>query len=265
MRVLILLTLALITSCSSPSKKTGPQTCMASREFITTMEYLREQKNFALNDNQSKDLANKVSTGCSGASKRFIQVTNLLIKSGLPSQKAIATGLDYALDSDDSFEAFMAIFKSSYIESLLDLDLGRSLKVATELSKDFKGSKKNLINEFNKFVNFCVNRKSLDLPLMNCADTAKRVVKSGEDYEFNISQDFIELFSYLTDKNQSNLPTYEALKVAENVVKFGPEAKSSFIKAYEYGVSKNGLDISSHDAIELGTTMASRSIVKETK
>lgn len=263
MRALLFLTLV-ATACSSPAPKpVTTNACYSSREYITTMEFIRGQKDFALNEKQTRELANKVSTGCTGASKRFIQVTKVLVKSGLPSQTAIETGVKYALTGDEAFNAFMTIFKSSYLESLLDLDLKLSLDISTELSQSYKGKNRIIEKEFSQLVEFCVDRKSLDLPLVDCAKTATRVLKSGEDYEFKIGKDFIDVFNFVTEKGKANIPTYEAMAVAENVVKFGPEAKTNFINAYEYGIDKKGLDYTVTDAIEFGKTMASRSIKKE--
>lgn len=264
MKTVLVLSFGLITACSTTKapKVEESKVCYSSREYITTMEYIRNQKDFALNENQARELANKVSTGCTGASKRFIQTTQLLVKSGMPSNTAIETGIEYALGSDEAFLAFVSVFKSSYLESLLDLDLKLSLDISKELSQSYKGNKTLVEKDFSRLVDFCVSRKSLDLPLVECAKTASRVVKSGEDFQFKIGNDFIDVFNYVTDKNSANLPTFEALKVAENVVKFGPEAKANFFKAYEYGVAKNGLDKTIIDAIEFGKTMASRSIKK---
>lgn len=266
MRIIFsVLCFCLLSACSlfSRSKPEVIAGCLASREYITTLEYIRTQKEFALNEKQARELANKVSLGCTGASKRFIQVTNLLIKSDLPSQKAIETAMTYAHGTDEEYLAFISVFKSSYLESLLDLDLERSLNIATDLSLSFKGDKKVAEKEFTRLVDFCVSKKSLDLPLMECAKSASRIIKSAEPFDFNVGSDFIEVFNYVTDNDKANIPTYEALKVAETVVKFGPEAKKSFVSAYEYAVSKKGLDVSVNDAIEFGKTMASRSIKKE--
>lgn len=263
MRNILLLSLGLVTACSSRAPK--PETskfCHSSREYITTMEFIRNQKEFELNEKQARELADKVSIGCTGASKRFIQVTKLLVKSGAPSDKAIETGIEYAQGEEQAFAAFMTIFKSSYLESLLDLDLKLSLDISKSLTQGYKGNKKLVEADFSQLVEFCVSQKSLDLPLPECAKTAARVVKSGENFEFKIGTDFIDVFNFVTDKDNANLPTFKALNVAENVVQYGPEAKPNFFKAYEYGIAKNGLDKTIPDAIEFAKTMASRSVKK---
>ncbi len=266
MKTLLLLSLGLTTSCAylKPKSKTeSPNLCHASREYITTLEFIRDQKDFSLNETQARELANKVSGGCTGASKRFIQVTKLLLKSGMPSQVAIDTGLKYAVGEEASYLAFMTIFKSSYLESLLDLDLKLSLELALDLTQNYKGDKTLIEKEFSQLVDFCVNRKSLELPLIDCAKTSARVIKSGEGFDFKISKDFTDVFSYVTDKNKANLPTFEALKIAESVVAHGPQAKENFFKGYEYAVEKKGLDQSIKEALTFGKLMASRSVKKD--
>lgn len=267
MRSLLVMSLTLLTACSTkkPELDKKADACLATREYVTTIEYLREQKYFSLNEEQMRTLANRVSAGCTGASNRFIKITNLLVKSGLPSQKAIDVGLKYGLSDDESFAAFITIFKSSYLESLLDLDLERSVEIANNLTTSFEGNKGLLEKEFNKLVKFCVEKKSLDLPLPACATLASEILKSGEKYNFNIGNEFIDTFQYLISPKKANLPTFRAIKVAKDVIKFGPKAKQNFISGYEYGVSNKGLALTINDAIEFGKTMASRSVIEEKK
>lgn len=242
-----------------------PETCLSSREYITTLEFLRENKAFGLEEKDCRVVSSKVSEGCTGSSKRFIQVINVLTKAGVPSKLALETAQKFALSSDDTTAAFMTVFKGAFIDSLLDLDVSQALNVAMELSYSYEGNKKLAEKHFNKLVEFCMDKKSLDLPIPECARMSVRVIKSGSAFEFDITKDFIDLFNYLGDQSKSNLPTFEALKVAEHVVKYGPEAKKNFTQAYEYAISKSGMEASQKDAIEFGKTMASRSVKTEEK
>lgn len=262
MKLVLIISLLTVVACSSKhhhKKRDEANICKASREFITTMEYLRAQKDFALNEKQTYDLADKVSTGCTGSSKRFIQITDLMIKAGFTSNKSMETGLQYALKDDEAFVAFITIFKSAYLESLLDLNLDQSLKIATELSESNLGDNKYAEEQFSKLVDFCIDQKTLGIPLMNCATIAARVVKSGEKFNFKIADDFIDVFNFLTNSNESNIPSFQALTISENIVKHGTLAKKSFMDGYEYAISKKGLDKTVPDAIKFGELMASRS------
>jgi hypothetical protein len=258
---LVILALLLVGACSS-KKKIQPEEaniCKASQEFITTMEYLRAQKEFALTEKQIYELSDNVSKGCTGAAGRFVKVTDLMITAGFTANKSIETATYYALKNEESFDAFVTIFKSSYLESLLDLNLEQSLKIAKELSESSLGTKKNAEKEFTKLVDFCVDQKTFGVPLMDCATISARVVKSAEKFEFNVANDFIEVFSFLTNSNKANIPSFKALPIAENIVKHGPLAKKSFLDGYDYAISKKGLDKTVPDAIKFGELMASRS------
>lgn len=266
MKTLSLPMLVLFSSMSfsyAADKADKPATCLATREYITSLEYLREHKEFLMNEVDARNLAQKVSMGCTGASKRFIQTSNILIKAGVPSKKALEHGLKFANSSDEAYSAFLTVFKGAYIESLLDLNVAEALNVAMELSYSYEGNKKLAEEQFNKLVQFCVDKKSLDLPLAECARIATRVVKNAPPFDFKIADDFIELFNYLSGQQRSNLPTFEALKVAEHVTQFGPEAKKNFTQAYEYGVNKNGLDLTIKAAIDFGKAIAAESVKKD--
>lgn len=254
---------ATLLTLQSPQIHAATKTCLSSREYITTLEYLRAQKDFALTEDSSRSMANKVSEGCSGASKRFIQVTDILVKVGIPSNKAVETGLKFALQDDESTGAFLTVFKGAFVEELLDLDAHHALKLAMDLSHAFKGNRKNAVTEFNKLVEFCVDKKSLDLPLMECGKVAGRVIKAAEGFEYKMGETFIEMYHYLTKQNGANLTTPQALEIAEFVVKHGPEAQKNFKSSYEYGISTKGLGMTGPEALNFARTMTARSVQEE--
>jgi hypothetical protein len=265
MKVLLLMTSFCILSpvfATSPAL-VKPQACLSTREFITTLEFLRDHKEFSLDESKLRELAHKVSQGCTGASKRFIQITNVLVKAGIPTKAALEAALTMATSTDEATAAFISIFKGAFLESMLDMDTKSALEIAMDLSHSFSGNRKHVQDNFNQLAEFCVSKKSLDLPVQQCGKMAARVIKSAENFDFKISRDFIALFEYLTGKPSTNLPTYQALEIAEYAVKFGPEAKDNFIKAYEYALAKKGFDVAAKDAIEFGKTMASRSVKKD--
>jgi hypothetical protein len=223
---------------------------------------LREHREFSLSDGDAQTLAHKISSGCTGASRRFIKVNNALVKAGLPTQRSIEIATTFARGSDDASNAFLTVFTGAYLESLLDLDASQALAIALELSESGSGDVKILEKNFNDLVEFCVAKKSLDLPLIQCARLGARVMNHGAALRFPVARDFIELYRFLTEDKKINLTSGEALKVAEDVTKHGPEATKNFIAAFEYAVSKKGLDRSVKEAVEFGNTMASRSLKK---
>jgi hypothetical protein len=155
--------------------------------------------------------------------------------------------------------AFLTVFKGAFIEDLLDLDVNNALAIALEIVESYEGKFVMAEKNFNQLVSFCLDRKSLDLPLMECARMGSRVIRNGSPFAFDVTSDFISIFNYLTDPKKGNIVTFEALSVSEFVTKFGPEAKKNFIQGFEYALSKKGLDAEVKEAIEFGKSMASRS------
>lgn len=249
-----------VMASTAQDKKTVSMNCYSTREFITTMEFLRDHKEFALTPMSAQKLAESVSGGCSGSSKRFIQITGVLLKAGIPSNRAIEVAQQFALKSEAEGQTFLTTFKGAFIENLLDLDASHALELALEVSKASEKNPKLAEKNFNQLVDFCVKNKGLDLPLLECGRMGARVLKNATDFEFSVTQDFISLFEYLTDKRKANLPTFEALKAAEYVSQFGPEAKNNFVQAFEYAVKKQGLDKSIADGVEFAKSMAAKSI-----
>ena len=72
---LIAIPLTSLHAASNGRPTAGPYQdshCGATREFITSLEFLRAMTEFKLPDPKSRALARKVTYGCSGAARRFI-------------------------------------------------------------------------------------------------------------------------------------------------------------------------------------------------
>lgn len=236
-----------------------PTPCLSTREFITALSYLREQRSFALPEKSMRERARRVTEGCTGSSKRFIDVTDLLVKAGSPSAKALELGERFALRSDREASAFQNIFRSAFVKELLDLSLPEAVKIATELSLEYDGDPSIAESEFEKVVRFCTGNSSLGLPLLACGDLATRVVRSGASHPFKVGEEFIALFRYLSEKN---FVTADALKTSEKVLAHGPMASENFRRAYEYALEPKGLNLSRKEAAEFATGLAELSLEK---
>lgn len=238
--------------------------CLSTREFITTLNFLRKHTEFAIKEKDAVYVADQVSQGCTGAAKRFIQVTNLLTKAKLATKQAIETALKFALASPAETKTFIIIFKEAFLKKYLDLDLMTSVNLAVSLSIDSKGDAKKYKKDFQRLVEFCISTENLDLPKPRCAQMSSRITKLGKDYKKGSSEPFIELYRFLisTDDGPS-LPTFDALKVAEEVIGHGPAARKNFRQAYKYATSESGLDFDKSRAIKFARKMASRSIKKD--
>lgn len=215
--------------------------CKSSREYITTLEYLRDKKAFALSEAQSREIAQKVSGGCTDASKRFIETTELLVKAEMDSRKVFDYSLKMALTSNEASQTFQKIFKEAFVQDLLDLDLLVALDTAYQLSHDFSGSYSDLSNDFNFLVRFCVDQKSLGLPLKECAQFATRIARIGSEIKAPVSETFRKGFEFLVRPEKSNLPTVDALRTLERILPFGAQGLENFTQAYDYATSEKGL------------------------
>lgn len=240
--------------------------CSAAKEYVTTLNFLRDHKEFSIKNQDALKVASEVSKGCSGASLRFIQVVNLLVKAGIDSGTAIITGKEFAFQTTEKTNSFISIFKGSFLKKYLDMDLLSSKKIALELTIGLKKSPEIVGSDFASIADFCATSQGLDLPKTQCAQYALNVIKAADQFEGPIAPPFLDLYHFLTDdRHGPKATTYDALKLAESVLKFGPMAKDNFITAYRYALSKKGLDISRNEAIEFAKQIASQSIPLEKK
>lgn len=234
--------------------------CPSSKEYITTVHFLRDQKTMALKENDIQTVADEVSKGCKNASERFVKITKLLTAVGIDSKSAIQTALKFVKKEDISANAFSEIFKQTYEEDFLNLDALSAMKISLKLSHDYKGEPKNVLKEFKKLVEYCKESKSLDLPLPLCAEVASKITLLGQDYEGSISKAFIDLMSYLeSSKNGPKLNRKKAVEVSERVLNFGPIAQKNFEQAFEFAVSTKGLGFTHERALSFAMNMAERS------
>jgi hypothetical protein len=224
--------------------------CTFTREYITTLEYLRSHKEFSITEQEAQNLAFKVSRGCTGAAQKFVKVTSVLSQTGVGSKDAIQSGLEFSKRTDAEEEAFVFVFLRSYLKEYLDLDLQSSLKMARSLSVDFDGDAATARDDFEKLVQFCVGSKSLDLPRPQCGTFAGRLSRLGQATGGGIGGSFIRMYTFLISESGPGLTTHEALRLAEEIIQYGKDSADNFIQAYKYGISSKGLKISGRDAIE---------------
>lgn len=238
--------------------------CEATKEYVTTVEFLRDKKDYGLKNSQIYKVADEISKGCSGASQRFIKVSNLLTKVGVDSASAIIHAKKFSKKEDAFVDAFVAIFKQTYSEKNLDLDALNSLRISLKLSVEFSGNIEVAVKDFNELVEFCKDRKEMDLPLPKCAQLATRITRLGQKYDEAIAPPFIKLVKFLEESSKGpKQPKSNVIKIAENVMKYGPVAANNFIDAYKYAIKKEGLGFSEAQAIKFGQKLASRSFKSE--
>jgi len=251
-------------SLAYASKEAKPldelKSCESTKEYVTTVQFLRDKKDYGLKNGDILKIADEISLGCSGASERFIKVTTLLTKVGIDTKSALETAKKFAAKGDSFVEAFITIFKQTYSSSELDLDALNAMNISTKLSVEFDGTVEHAVSDFNDLAQFCKDRKEMDLPVPQCAQMATRITRLGQKYDEAIAEPFIKLVKFLEEsKKGPEQPKSQVIKIAEKVIANGPLASENFINAYKYGVKKDGLGISDKDAIAFGIKMSKRS------
>lgn len=252
-----------VTSGARASVKEELVPCESAKEYVTTVEFLTEKKDFGLNKQQIYKIADEISKGCSGSSQRFIKVTKLLTRVGIDSSSAVSHGKKFASKDDSFVDAFVTIFKQTYSKNNLDLDALNSLKISLKLSLEFDGNIKSAVEDFDELVNFCKERKQMDLPLPQCAELATQVTRLGQKYKEEISGPFIKLIKFLEQSSEGpKLSKNQVFKLAKQIIQYGPIASKNFIYAYKYAIDKKKLGFTQPQAIKFGQKMASRSFKK---
>lgn len=231
--------------------------CESAKEFITTYEYLREHKELGLDEKRSKEAAHRVSQGCTGAAKRFVKIFEVLQKAEVGSRGALRLAMDLATKDDVYADTFITVFTKSYLSEYLDLDYKTSFDLAKRLSLNYKGHPKIAAEDFNQLVEFCISESAIGLSKPRCGVIAGRIVKSTEKFQARIAEEFKKLYRFLTsEKNGPSAPVLRGLQVAEDIVAQGPEAADNFILAYQYGVKKDGLDLTAEESLQLAKNIS---------
>jgi len=231
--------------------------CLTSREFITSLEFIRNDGDFHMKEQEARELALKISEGCTGAAKRFIRVAKVISKAGENRKMASETGLKFSKGTDSETDSFIKVFQMALAEDGLDMDLNNSIKIALSLSREFKGDVEHARKDFEKIVEYCADSNTLGLPRLHCGPFAAKIAKYGESWKDGVSKAFIKTFEYLKSDSGPALITADALRVADRMIEHGPLTYENYSQAYQYAISKNGLGLSRDEAVKFATKMAS--------
>ena len=261
--LVILLSLIVISTLPVNSFAKDDETeefkCSSTREYVTTLEYLRRNEDYGLAESQAQKIADEVSQGCTNAAKRFIKGFELMHKVEMGGKVALRVGLALANSTDDISDNFLSVFKKTYLSSQLDLDAKTSLAIARQLSYEFKGNFKAAREDFVKLVDFC-SRGVLGMPASRCSAFAVRLIKNSEQFEEPMAKPFIKTFEYLRGQRNIGLSVTQAFKAAEDIVASGPNALDNFSSAYKYALSSKGLKYSAKDAYAFAQRMSKRTV-----
>lgn len=234
-----------------------PASCATAREYITALEFLRADGELKTPEEQARQIARQVASGCTGAAARLIRVAQLLSRAGMFANDAMKIGVEFAGRTDREAETFTAVFKRAFVAESLDLDLPASVKLARALSTEFEGDVLAVRDDFERVVDFCVHQEKLALPKPRCAQLGAEVARAGQAWSGGVAQPFLKLLEFSTlDTQGPKLATDQGLKLALDLTRNGPEAADTFSIAYRYAVSDKGLQFPRDEAIRFARDLA---------
>lgn len=208
--------------------------CHSAKEYITTYNFLKSKKELLLKEEDLQLISTNVTLGCDDAAKRFIKVFEILSKAEVDSKSALNYAKIYSKRTNNAADAFVTVFKDSFLKDFLDLDLKTSLDLANKIVPVEDKLTKIVSDDFENITKFCKGSSGLTLNGQACANLAIDIVNSSIKYEAKIFKNFKSSFDYLSDGAKVNLASFEALKLAKEISSYGPKAFDNFKETYEF-------------------------------
>lgn len=212
----------------------GHKECHSAKEYITTYNFLKSKKELLLKEEDLQLISKETTLGCNDSAKRFIKVFEILSKAEVDSKSALNYAKLYAKRSNNSADAFITVFRDSFLKDFLDLDLKTSLDLANKIVPINDKLTKIVSDDFEDITKFCKGNSGLELSGRKCANLAIEVINSSVKYESKIFKNFKSTFDYLSDSNKVNLPSFEALNLAKEISSYGPKSFDNFKETYEF-------------------------------
>lgn len=223
--------------------------CPSAKEFITTKEFLSDRSELGLSEQEIIITAKNVAQGCKGAAARFTKAFTVLLKTESGPRGSLKVAVQLAQRDESYTQAFLEIFRKSYLKEYLDLNFKTAMDMAQSLSVDFKGAPERAASDFVDLVKFCTDEKYLALSKPRCGLIAARVIKNTENFDTHIASSFVDLFEFITSEKGPTPDLLKALEVTERVVSLGPEAPENFKLAYRYAIQDKGLAYTAKDSL----------------
>ncbi len=241
--------------------KQHPDHCDPFKEYKEAIQFFRTNKTeISPSEARAREWSLKISKGCTGAAKRFVKVFLLLKKSGVDQARAVLYGLEFAGTDDDTVESFFELFKKTYLGEYFDLDYTSALKLSFELSKKYKGNRRQAREDFLELSKYCLNKEGLNLPVTYCADLAVALTRLSQYYPDGIRSDFFKLYKALREDRRFGVNILTAMRIIKEVLPYGPLATQTFLKSYEFAIDPSGLSSGGMAAVKFAVTMAKNSV-----
>ncbi len=235
------------------------QLCKSTDEYIKTIKFLRENKQLFYPEQAARLIAHQVSKGCTGAAERFAEIIILLKKIGLSEKKSLEISLEFAAQDPDVQKNFIEVFTRAFLTEFYDYDFNEAVKIAIELSRDYKGDAVQARKDFIELVHFCKDGKNLDLPNRLCAEFSVRIAHLSQYFRGGVRQPFHSLYNQLRTSKEFSLDVKSALEITYHVLKNGPTAPENFFSAFKFATEKDGLSLDKNKSIEFALNLADRS------
>ena len=165
----LLIWMAFFSVAISVSHASLPGVCSSTREYVTTLEYLRKKNELKVSDPDARKIADRVSRGCTDAAERFIRVMDLLLRAQVSGKDALAQAETLALRPREVAEGFISAFRIAYSSERLDLRMQAALDLARALSLDFSGDASTAEKDFRDVIELCTSSAGFPLNKENCA------------------------------------------------------------------------------------------------
>jgi hypothetical protein len=233
--------------------------CESTTEYIKVLEFMRGNKEFLVTETAARQIADKVSKGCTGAAARFARILTMLKKIGISDRKALSMAFDFARLPDYVQTNFAEIFTKSFLTEFFDYDYTTALALAFELSKNYKGDPVQVRTDFLELVRFCKDGTKLDLPVKLCAEYTIKLARLSQYFENGVREPFYKVFATLRDKEEFSFDIKTSLDLSYNILKGGPKAIDNFFSAFSYATQKEGLGFAQDKAMKFALRMAKRS------
>lgn len=237
--------------------------CPAAKEYITTLNYLRDRESLGFNEAEMQEASLKVSKGCLGAAERFTKTFETMMKTQAGARGSLALAMELADKTDSYTETFLEIFKKSYLAEYLDLDYGTALQMARSLSIEYTGDPIIAEKDFLRLVDFCTNDKWLGLSKPRCGVIAGRVIKTAENFKREVAPLFEKVFEFIISDRGPTPDLMMALDLSEKLVAMGPDSPENFMQAYRFAVNEDGLRLTAKDSIDFAMKISHHAQFKD--
>jgi hypothetical protein len=235
------------------------QLCNPAREYIKAMKNFRSLKEFAYTDKAAREIAGRVAKGCDGAADRFATVYLMLKKIGTSERRSLEMALELSAVEPQVQKNFVEIFNKAFLAEFFDYDFPKAMKLAFALSTGFSGDPQKARQDFIELVKLCKSTKQMDLPLAFCADYVVKIAHLSQFYPKGVRQPFLDLYTKLRENREISLDIKNALKLSYDILKSGPNAPASFFEAFDFAMSKTGLDLNKKASLQFAADLSQHS------